>query len=134
MADLSDREIDAALAEGARRRASEPHAVTARFDRRSGRLVLELSNDCTFAVPTRLIEGLGNADRDSIANVELVGMGYGLYWPDLDVDISVPGLLAGIFGTRAHMARLAGQASSPAKSAAARANGAKGGRPRKSSA
>jgi hypothetical protein len=29
------------------------------------------------------------------------------------------------------MARLAGQATSPAKSAAARANGAKGGRPRK---
>jgi hypothetical protein len=40
-------------------------------------------------------------------------------------------LLAGLFGTKAYMARHAGQASSPAK-AAARANGAKGGRPRKS--
>jgi hypothetical protein len=47
------------------------------------------------------------------------------------VDISLPGLMNGIFGTRAHMARLAGSATSPAKAAAARANGAKGGRPRK---
>ena len=40
-------------------------------------------------------------------------------------------LMAGIFGTKAYMTRLAGQAKSPAKAAAARANGAKGGRPRK---
>lgn len=46
------------------------------------------------------------------------------------VDLSIPGLLAGIFGTRAYMARRAGQPTSPAK-AAARANGAKGGRPHK---
>jgi hypothetical protein len=39
--------------------------------------------------------------------------------------------MAGLFGTRSHMARRAGQATSPAKAAAARANGAKGGRPRK---
>jgi hypothetical protein len=39
------------------------------------------------------------------------------------------GLLAGVFGTKAYMARRAGQATSPAKAAAARANGAKGGKP-----
>ncbi|PZR07781.1 MAG: DUF2442 domain-containing protein, partial [Azospirillum brasilense] len=50
----------------------------------------------------------------------------------LDADLSVPGLLAGLFGTRAFMARQAGRATSPAKAAAARANGARGGRPRKS--
>jgi len=50
----------------------------------------------------------------------------------LDVDLSIPGLLSGIFGTKAYMARRAGQATSPAKAAAARANGAKGGRPRES--
>ena len=40
----------------------------------------------------------------------------------------------GIFGTKAWMnelARRAGSVTSPAKAAAARANGAKGGRPRK---
>ena len=39
--------------------------------------------------------------------------------------------VAGLFGTKAHMARIAGRGISVAKSAAARANGAKGGRPRK---
>lgn len=47
----------------------------------------------------------------------------------LDVDFTVPGLMAGIFGTRVAMARRAGQATSPAKAAAARKNGRKGGRP-----
>jgi hypothetical protein len=94
-------------------------------------LIIDLTNDCTFAVPTRQIEGLEQAPPDLLANVELLGAGYALHWPDLDVDITVPGLLAGVFGTRGHMARLAGQAKSDAKSAAARANGAKGGRPRK---
>lgn len=40
----------------------------------------------------------------------------------------------GVFGTRkwmSELARRAGRATSPAKAAAARANGAKGGRPRK---
>ena len=42
----------------------------------------------------------------------------------------VPGLLAGLFGTKAHQARRAGRATSPAKAAAARRNGTKGGRAR----
>jgi hypothetical protein len=41
------------------------------------------------------------------------------------------GLLVGLFGTRSYMARRAGQATSPAKAAASRTNGAKGGRSRK---
>jgi hypothetical protein len=62
-------------------------------------------------------------------------MGFNLHWPALDVDLFVPALLAGVFGTRAWMARelarVGGQARSAAKTKAARANGAKGGRPRK---
>lgn len=63
--------------------------------------------------------------------VEILGAGTGLHWEALDLDLSVPELLNGLFGTRAQMARLAGQGRSEAKAAAARANGAKGGRPRK---
>jgi hypothetical protein len=129
---LSDAEIDAALARGATIRAAEPRAKSVRFDVKSDRLVIELTNECTFALPPRLIQGLTDARNDQLGNVELLGEGYGLRWPELNVDITVPGLLAGIFGTRAYMARLAGQTTSEAKSAAARANGAKGGRPRKS--
>ena len=131
MVELTDRQIDAALERGAANRASEPRATSARFNAASERLVIELSNGCTFALPPRLIEGLANATADQMKRVEILGWGYSLHWPDLDVDVTIPGLLSGIFGTGAYMARLAGRAKSDAKAAAARANGAKGGRPRK---
>ncbi len=131
---LSDRAIDAALARGTANRATEPRATSVRFDGKSGRLIVELSNDCTFTLPPKLVEGLGEASDEQLGNVEVLGAGYGLHWPDLDVDISVAGLLAGVFGTRSYMARHAGRAKSESKSAAARVNGAKGGRPRKNTA
>ena len=134
MAELTNAEIDAALERGGGARTSEPRAAEAGYDRGSGRVVVELTNGCVFAFPARLAQGLEAATDEQLAAVELIGRGYGLHWEALDVDLSVPGLLAGLFGTRTHMARLAGQATSPAKAAAARANGAKGGRPRKAAA
>jgi hypothetical protein len=131
MAELTDAQIDAALARGKAARSSEPRAAAARYDRELGRVIVDLSNGCTFAFPPRLAQGLEDATDDQLAEVEILGAGYGLRWAALDADLSIPGLLAGIFGTRAYMARRAGQARSEAKAAAARANGIKGGRPRK---
>lgn len=130
MAELTDTEIDRALARGETARLSEPRAASARYDRRSKRVVIELINGCIFAFPAALAQGLEAADADQLADIEILGAGYGLHWEALDVDLTVPGLLAGLFGTRAHMARQAGRTTSPAKAAAARRNGAKGGRPR----
>ena len=134
MAELTDKDIDDALARGKSARASEPRALSARFDTRSSRMIVDLTNGCTFAFPPRLVQGLEDAGDGDLSAVEILGAGYGLHWEALDVDISVLGLLAGIFGTKSHMARQAGKATSPAKAEAARANGAKGGRPRKSAA
>jgi hypothetical protein len=134
MAEPTDARIDAALERGKSARLSEPRAASAHYDGECGRLIVELTNGCTFSFPPALAQGLEAATDEQIAQVEILGAGYGLHWDALDVDLSVPGLLAGLFGTRAHMARLAGQATSPAKAAAARTNGAKGGRPRKSAA
>ena len=131
MAELTDAEIDAALKRGRRIQAQEPRASAAHFDPRTGKITLDLTNGCTFVFPARLIQGLEGAADDELAAVELLPQGRGLHWERPDVDISVPGVVNGIFGTRAHMARLAGKSRSPAKTAASRANGAKGGRPRK---
>jgi hypothetical protein len=97
-----------------------------------GRMIVQLTNGCTFTFPPRLAQGLESATAEQLAAVEVLGAGYGLHWEALDVDLSIPGLLAGLFGTKSYMARHAGRATSPAKAAAARANGTKGGRPRKS--
>lgn len=131
MAELTDAEIDAALERGRLAELSEPRAETVRYDRRNSRIIVELTNGCTFAFPPRLAQGLEAASDEELDAVEILGAGYGLHWEALDVDLSVPGLLAGLFGTKAHMARQAGRTKSPAKAAAARANGLKGGRPRK---
>ncbi len=131
VAELTDAEIDAATGRGGLLRATEPRAAAARYDRRLGRVIVDLTNGCTFAFPPRLAQGLEVATDDQLARIAILGAGYGLHWEDLDVDLSIPGLLAGIFGISAYMARRAGQATSPAKGAAARANGAKGGRPQK---
>lgn len=132
MAELTDAAIDAALERGRAVRANEPRANAARYDHSSGRVIVDLENGCTFAFPPRLAQGLEAASDDQLSAVQILGQGYGLHWEELDVDLSLPGLMAGIFGTKAWMARRAGQSTSAAKAAAARANGAKGGRPRKS--
>ena len=114
---------------------TEPRARTVRYDRRTGRVHVELTNGCTFAFPARNAQGLERASDAELAQVEILGLGLGLHWEHLDVDLSVPGLLAGLFGTKAYMDRQraarAGAARSAAKAAAARRNGAKGGRPRR---
>ena len=132
MSELTDDAIDVALKRGKIARQHEPRAGTARYDREHDRIVVELTNGCTFAFPPHLAQGLENATAEQLAQVEILGAGYGLHWEALDVDLTVPDLLAGLLGTKSYMARRAGQASSPAKAAAARANGTKGGRPRKS--
>jgi hypothetical protein len=131
MAELTDTAIDAAIERGQDVRRHEPRAASARYDRRLQRVIIDLTNDCTFSFPPRLAEGLEAATDDQLSQVEILGAGYGLHWEALDVDLSVPGLLAGLLGTQAYMAGRAGRTTSPAKAAAARANGSKGGRPRK---
>lgn len=132
MMELGEAQIAAAEERGRIAAQIEPRAASARYDRRRGRMVIALTNGCSFTFPARLAQGLEEASDDEIATFEVLGNGYGLHWEALDVDLSIPGLLAGLFGTKAFMARHAGQTRSPAKAAAARANGAKGGRPRKS--
>lgn len=138
MAELTDAEFKAAEARGQEKLRAEPRAVAARYDRETGRVVVDLANGCTHIFPARLAQELQGAGDDELAGVEVDGAGFNLHWPALDADLYVPALVAGVFGTREWMAkewaRMAGAAATPAKAAAARANGAKGGRPRKSRA
>ncbi len=131
MGKLTSAEIEAALERGRIEQQTEPRAKTARYDKQNNRMIVDLTNGCTFAFPPKMAQGLETALDEDLAAVEILGNGYGLHWEALDVDLSVPGLLAGIFGTKSYMARRAGQATSPAKAAASRENGRKGGRPRK---
>jgi len=135
MVDVTDAQLKAAEARGRKMFETEPRAASARYDQATGRVVVDLVNGCAYAFPTQLVQELHGASHGDLANVEVDGLGFNLHWPALDVDLYVPALVSGIFGTRAwmarEMARAAGRTTSPAKAAAARSNGAKGGRPRK---
>jgi hypothetical protein len=134
MVEFTQEEYNAAVERGRVAEATEPRAKAAKYDRRRRRIVVDLTNGSTFAFPVGLVQFLQDATEDELAEVEVLGRGYGLHWETLNVDYTVPGLMSGIFGTRKYMAQLAGRATSEAKAAAARANGKKGGRPRKTAA
>jgi hypothetical protein len=135
MAHVIDAQLKTAEERGREVLETEPRALAARYDRTTGRVVVDLVNGCTYAFPADLVQDLQGANADALANVEVDGVGFNLHWPALDADLYVPALVSGIFGTSSWMtralARAAGQATSPAKASAARSNGAKGGRPRK---
>ena len=103
MADLTDDEIDAALERGRMARMAEPRIVEARYDRTGGRMVVELTNGCTFLFPPHSLQGLETASDDELAAVEVLGSGSGLHWEIGGADFTIGGLLAGRFGTRAYM-------------------------------
>lgn len=132
--EISKQEFQSAVLRGEDLR-RKGYAVSAEYDARQNRLVVDLSSGVTIMVPVRLLQDLADADPANLSEIEITPSGLGLHWPRLDADIYVPGLMQGVFGTRSWMAAqlgaAGGKASTKAKVAAARANGVKGGRPRK---
>jgi hypothetical protein len=128
------RQIAAARRRETRERKEGRRAVSASYDQATGRVMVELTSGFVFGFPARSIPQLVKASPTVLATVEVSPAGSGLHWETLDVDLSVPALLLSSIGRSDKMkelARVAGRTTSPAKAAAARANGTKGGRPRK---
>ena len=59
------------------------------------RLVVDLMDGRTIAVPLAWYPRLANATPEQRSNWELAGGGYGIHWPDIDEDLSTEGLLRG---------------------------------------
>ncbi|MGK7947207.1 MAG: DUF2442 domain-containing protein [Microcystaceae cyanobacterium] len=136
---LNDQMIQEQIAK-ARRAAKiadsqEPRAESVYYDFIQKKIFINLKNGSSFAFPPDLVQGLSGEDEKLIADVEITPSREGLHWEKLDVDLSIPALLVGIFGTKAWMSQIGskgGSVSSELKAKAARENGKKGGRPKKS--
>lgn len=112
MTDPLDEHMEAAEAQGRRLMKDSPVASAATFDPARRRIVVEFSDGRAYAFPPHLVEDLAGADPADLAEIVVDGAGLNLHWPRLDVDLFVPDLLAGVFGTKAWMrARLAGPAA-----------------------
>ena len=126
--------IDAAHKRATARLARTPTATAARYDRR-GQVVIDLSNGLSIAFRPQQAQGLEHAKPEQLTTIDISPSGLGLHFPALDADIYLPGLLQGFLGSRRWMAaqlgKAGGRAKSAAKTAAARANGKLGGRPKK---
>lgn len=111
---------------------TEPRARSVRYERETGRIVVELKSGAAFAVPAATLPELDGATPEALERVEPIAGGEGIGWEALDVHVSVPGILAKLLGpelVRA-FARVGGRSTSERKAAAARENGRRGGRPR----
>jgi len=115
--------------------ATIPRAVSARYDRRVGRVVVRLNTGLEISFSPRDAQGLETATWQQLREIEIDPPGFGLHFPALDADLYIPALLEGFLGSKRWMAarlgELGGKARSAAKARASRANGRKGGRPKK---
>src|ERR1700689_705204 len=108
-----------------------PRVVAAHYDRKTGRIVVQLSSKLIVSFSPADAEGLEGAQPSQLKDIEISPSGFGIHFPAVDADLYVPGLLEGFLGSKAWMASWLGQrggrSKSRAKKAAAKANGSLGG-------
>ena len=83
-----------ACATGARAARTEPRAASALYDEATRDLVLRLRDGRTAALPVDRIRWLQGAEPAQLHAVTLSPSGEGLHFAELDVDLSIPNLLA----------------------------------------
>jgi hypothetical protein len=101
-----------------------PRAVSARFDRRSNRVIVNLDTGLNFSFDPRKAHGLADAETEDFLGVTVEGVGSSLHFPRLDADYTVSRLLEGFLGPL-------DWARKEARARASRENGKQGGRPRR---
>lgn len=133
---ITSQEFKQANARTKALKASTPAATSARYDRKSGNIIVTLSSGVGIFFSPKDAQGLEDGTPAQLGDIEITPSGFGLHFPKLDADLYVPAILEGFLGSRKWMAARLGAAGgssrSKPKAAAARANGALGGRPRKS--
>lgn len=128
---FSEASYKAATARG-RTIARRPSAiVAAEFDAESDSILLTMKNGVKIALPRKKIWELKRATPKQLAELIVSPLRDSISFPAIDADIHTFPLLKDLLFDPSEFARVAGSTTSPAKAAAARKNGRKGGRPPK---
>ena len=72
---------------------SEPRIIALKVTKDS--IIAQLADGRTVSVPLAWSWRLSEATAKQRNNFEIMGNGQGVYWPDLDEDISAAGMLGG---------------------------------------
>lgn len=74
-------------------RIADERVADVRFE--DDRLIVDLADGRTIAVPVAWYPRLEGATPAQRAHWEISGGGYGIHWPEIDEDLSTEGLLRG---------------------------------------
>lgn len=105
-----------------------------RYDRSLDKIVADLSTGVTLTVPRRAVPGFARVSPRELVDVAITPGGEGLWSDNVDDGVLLEQLFilaAGEATLGTIGARINASKKSPARAAASRANGVKGGRPRK---
>lgn len=134
--EYTDQQLDAIREESVIALEAQPRIVKAEVVGETLRFALKgaaVPAGVTISVPASSLDDLRLATPSQRAAMKITATGNAVHWPELDVQMSTIALLELLTGlqTLKTAQRRGGAARTSAKSQAARANGAKGGRPRK---
>jgi hypothetical protein len=93
-----DAELNVARARTKAAKASGRRAASARYDARAHRLMLTLTSNVVVGIPVDRIRYLAKATPTQLKHVTVTPTGSGVSWEELDVDLTIEGLLAEALG------------------------------------
>jgi Protein of unknown function (DUF2442) len=137
---ITDAEYTAALAAGQAKAETEVRARSVRYVPDRNAIEIVTTRNAGFLIPRQWIGALQDVPTGELAKLEIWPDGSAIALEDRDIHISVHGLMTAMLpamlpprAIAAIFASRGGKAASDAKRSSARANGRKGGRPRKTS-
>jgi hypothetical protein len=132
---IRDDEFEAASGHAADRVRTTAIATSVRYDRRTGRIVIQLSSGLEVAFRAQDAQELKNTKPDQLSKIQITASGLGIHFPKIDADLYLPAVLERFLGSKgffaSEMGKVGGKVSTDAKAAAARRNGRLGGRPKR---
>jgi hypothetical protein len=95
---VTQQEHDEAVARGLEALRTQPRALSACYDPSTNLVSVELNTGYTISFAPERSQDLHRASPADLSEVELAGVGFGIYFPRIDADLLVSSIAEGRFG------------------------------------
>jgi len=89
----------------------EPRAIKVDYCSNENTIAIHLNTGAILIIPVNHIQWLKGVDAELLTQVEITPLGDGLHWEELDIDLSIPGLLSGKLGDTQWMKSIVSKSS-----------------------